>query len=327
MSPNDSLNILESFHIKIGPSDSGKRLDLAVCEAGIGVSRSFASALIKNGNITLNGGVAKSGRRVREGDHIRIHVPAPDVPVFHPEPIPIDVMYEDDDILAIQKPAGMVTHPAPGHPSGTLANALLHRFPGIFNIGGARRPGIVHRLDKDTSGVMVAAKNSLAHEGLSRQFKEREVKKTYLALALHEVKTASGEISLPIGRHPVDRKKMSVVSRRPRKALTLWKVREIFPGLSLLEVDLKTGRTHQIRVHCAAMGHPVAGDLTYGGRIGKKGVPGMPRFERQMLHAWRISLKHPRSMRPLFFESSMPPDMAGAVSELRKRKQNALEKI
>jgi len=323
MSTKGVLNIRESLVIEVPEADFGKRLDRAVSEAMPDISRNVASSLIKNGNITIDDEIKKPGHRVKAGDLISVNIPFPTPASFDPEPIPIDLIYEDDDLIVLNKPPGLVIHPAPGHPSGTLANGLLHRFPGIFDIGGTQRPGIVHRLDKDTSGVMIVAKTSLAHERLSEKFKNREIKKIYTALVHYEMKAESGEILLPIGRHKIHRKKMSTVSRKTRRAVTLWKVRDIFHGASLLELNLKTGRTHQIRVHCAAIGHPVAGDATYGVGGKKKNInPLLELIQRQMLHAWKISFQHPRTMEPLFFQAPIPDDMNDLIGKLENQKKS-----
>jgi len=226
-------------------------------------------------------------------------------------------------MVVINKQPGLVVHPAPGHTSGTLVNALLYHCSALGGIGGKIRPGIVHRLDKDTSGVLVAAKNDAAHLQLARQFKSREVQKRYLAMVHGRVKEDRGSVVLSIGRHPVDRKKMSTRSRKARGAETRWKVRERLDGVTLLELDLKTGRTHQIRVHCAAIGHPVVGDSVYGGRrrldLSGKGQNGsLPiKVARQMLHARWLQLAHPVTEALMSFEAPLPADMAGLIEVLR----------
>jgi len=310
------MSAKDVFTIKIDKSASGRRLDVAVSEPKPGLSRNFAATLIKNGNIKIDGKTEKPGHRVKAGDNICVNIPFPAPASFEPEPIRLDILYDDEHIIALNKPAGLVTHPAPGHQSGTLANGLVHQYPEIFDIGEKQRPGIVHRLDKETSGVMVAAKTSFAYERLSEQFRNRKIKKIYMAVVHNEMKSEFGKICLPIGRHPRDRKKMSTVGRNGRDAVTLWKVRESFHGASLLELNLKTGRTHQIRVHCAAIGHPVLGDSTYGGRK-KKTANRLLSAQRQMLHAWRIFFEHPRTMEPIFFESPVPSDMDDLLVKLK----------
>jgi 23S rRNA pseudouridine1911/1915/1917 synthase len=268
--------------------------------------------------------VRKPGYRIKTGDEICGCIPPPTPILSKPESISIDILHEDDDIVVINKQPGLVVHPAPGHHSGTLVNALLYHCPKLEGIGGALRPGIVHRLDKDTSGVLVVAKNDRAHHHLSRQFKSRRVKKEYLALVYGKMESDSGSVSLPIGRHPVDRKKMSTNSRKSRVAETTWQIRERFELASLIEINLKTGRTHQIRVHCAAIKHPVMGDNVYGPRkTGKNVTYGKNLFgsvPRQMLHAWRIMLTHPATEAMVSFEAPIPSDMQAVITALRQPK-------
>jgi 23S rRNA pseudouridine1911/1915/1917 synthase len=235
----------------------------------------------------------------------------------------LSVLFEDADIIVLNKPPGLVVHPGAGHSHGTLVNALLHHCDDLKGIGGSLRPGIVHRLDKDTSGCLVVAKNDEAHTSLSEQFKGRKVEKGYLALVYGEMETLDGVIALPIGRHPTERKKMSAQSRYSRPAETRWVVRESFLGLCLLDIDLKTGRTHQIRVHLASVGHPVVGDQVYGGTkrwktIQTKGLRDrLKTIKRQMLHARKLTFCHPRNGRKMAFESPLPEDMALLLKALR----------
>lgn len=310
-----------AFTILVNTHDSGKRLDLYIASSISDCSRSVATNLIRNGKIRVQGMVRKPGYRIKAGDEICGYIPPPTPILFKPEPIPIDILYEDDDIIVINKHPGLVIHPGPGHHSGTLVNALLYHCPNLEGIGGALRPGIVHRLDKDTSGVLVVAKNDRAHHHLSKQFKSRQVKKEYLALVYGKMESDSGSVSLPIGRHPVDRKKMSTNSRKSRVAETTWQIRERFELASLIKVNLKTGRTHQIRVHCAAIKHPVIGDNVYGPRkTGKNVTHGKNLFgsiPRQMLHAWRIVLTHPDSKTMVSFEAPIPSDMQAVITALR----------
>jgi 23S rRNA pseudouridine1911/1915/1917 synthase len=310
-----------AFTILVKPPDSGKRLDRYIASCISDCSRSIATHLIRTGKIRVQGMVRKPGYRVKTGDEISGCIPPPEPVLFKPEPIPIEILHEDDEIIVINKQPGMVVHPAPGHHSGTLVNALLHHCPKLTGIGGALRPGIVHRLDKDTSGVLVVAKNDRAHIHLSRQFKSRRVKKEYLALVYGKMESDSGSVSLPIGRHPVDRKKMSTNSRKSRVAKTTWQIRERFELASLIEVNLKTGRTHQIRVHCAAIKHPVMGDKVYGPRKRGKNVTYhknlIESIPRQMLHAWRIGLTHPVTEKMVSFEAPIPSDMQAILNALR----------
>lgn len=312
-----------AFTIFIDAQDSGQRLDRVISSRISDCSRSVAASLILSGKIRVQGSTKKPGYRVKAGDEIYGRIPAPEPVSYQAEPIPIHVLYEDDDIIVVNKPAGLVVHPAPGHYSGTLVNALLYHCPGLKGIGGAVRPGIVHRLDKDTSGVLVVAKNAVAHHRLAHQFKSRSVRKTYLALVYGRMKDDSDTISFPIGRHPVDRKKMSTQSRKSRTAETIWRVKERFAGATLIELNLKTGRTHQIRVHCAAIHHPVMGDPVYGGRkFGKKSAAYekdlFRSVPRQMLHAWRLGFSHPLTESTLSFEAPIPSDMEKMITVLRQ---------
>ncbi|MCP4111069.1 MAG: RluA family pseudouridine synthase [Desulfobacteraceae bacterium] len=302
------------FTIHINEDNSGKRLDIIVASLISCCSRSFAANLIRDGKIQVQGEVKKPGYRLKPGDEIFGSIPPPEPVQFEPEPVEINTLYEDRHIIVINKAPGIVVHPAPGHYTGTLVNGLLYHFPDMEGIGGKIRPGIVHRLDKDTSGTLVVAKNDAAHENLSAQFKSRSIKKEYLAVVHGEIKTDSGVISFSVGRHNSDRKKMSAFSRKGRPAETVWKVRERFHGATLLHIDLKTGRTHQIRVHCAAISHPIVGDDVYCSRKIKN-----LQFSacRQMLHAWRLELTHPVTGEKMGFESPLPHDMDNLINILR----------
>jgi 23S rRNA pseudouridine1911/1915/1917 synthase len=238
----------------------------------------------------------------------------------------LDILFEDRHLLVINKPPGLVVHPAAGHASGTLVNGILHHCPNLEGIGGDMRPGIVHRLDKDTSGIIVVAKTAHALAGLSHQFKTRSVDKRYCALVHGLPDRDSGTIDLPVGRHPVDRKKMSTVSPHGREALTLWRIKEKFEGAALLEVYLKTGRTHQIRVHCKSMGHPIIGDPVYGTRkklsnLAKGKVPfyqAVKKADRQMLHAFQLGFAHPVTAENHHFDAPLPEDMIAVIEALKK---------
>ena len=307
-----------AFTILVDVSDSGKRLDLLVAYRISDCSRSAAANLIRNGKIRVQGVEKKPGYRVRTGDEICGTIPPPESVLFDPEPIPIDILYQDDDIIVVNKQPEIVVYPAPGHYSGTLLNALLYHCPELAGVGQELRLGIVHRLDKDTSGVMVIAKNSAAHHSLAAQFKSRRVKKKYLALVYGRMESDSGTVSFPIGRHPVHRKKMSIRSKKSRTAETTWRVRKRFDLATLVELGLKTGRTHQIRVHCAAIKHPVIGDKVYGGRKYRKNVAYdlFRSVSRQMLHARRLEFTHPANQKTLSFEASIPCDMGDILEKL-----------
>lgn len=314
------------FRFTVASARAGARLDAAVAAEIESCSRSFAAALIRRKMITVDGLEKKPGYVLRAGETVSGTIPPPEEPDFQPEKIPLHILYEDAELVVIDKQPGMVVHPSPGHSGGTLVNALVHHCPDLAGISGSLRPGIVHRLDKDTSGVLVAAKNGVSMQHLAAQFKSRQVRKRYLALVYGVPENESGTIELPIGRHPVDRKKMSVTTRAPRSAITHWKVRESFIGAAFLEVDIRTGRTHQIRVHCHAMGHPVIGDTVYC-RCGEKKrlttavpqmAPGVGDITRQMLHAWKLSFLHPKTGKTLTIEAPIPADMAALIAEFRK---------
>ncbi|MBW1740892.1 MAG: RluA family pseudouridine synthase [Deltaproteobacteria bacterium] len=304
-------------------SEAGHRLDTVVATRQPTLSRSFVSRLIHAGHITVNGLTKKPGYLTKVGDVVRSEIPSLQPITCQPEPISLSILYEDGDVIVLNKPPGLVVHPAPGHQSQTLVNALLYHCRDLEGIGGKQRPGIVHRLDKNTSGTLVVAKNEMAHEDLSQQFKKRQVRKQYLSLVYGEMKASAGVINLPIGRHPTNRKKMSTKSCRSRPAETQWKIKEAFSGVTLLEIHLKTGRTHQVRVHCAAIGHPVVGDATYGGKKRWKDlVPGpmqniFKAIRRQMLHAWELTFMHPRTKKWMSFKSPVPEDMASVLESLR----------
>ncbi len=307
------------------PEQCGLRLDFFLTGREIGLSRTQVGRVIDEGQVQVNGRPGRAGRKLKTGDAVVIVLPAARPSEVIPESIPLRILYEDASILVVDKPAGLVVHPAPGHPGGTLVNALLHHCRDLSGIGGVLRPGIVHRLDKETSGLLVAAKSDEAHRGLAGQFKRHEVKKTYQALVYGEPKTDSGRIEAAVGRHPTDRKRMSTQSPRGRSAVTLWRVRERFGVAALLEVDIETGRTHQIRVHLTELGYPVVGDRVYGGtgRIRTVGDPSararMKALDRQALHAWRLAFTHPVTGEKLQFVAPLPEDMAGLCAFLRER--------
>ena len=287
-----------------------QRLDKVLQERYPDFSRSRIEGLIKAGFVTVNGAVAeKAGQKVAETDEIGVEIPPPVPAEPQPEDIPLTVVFEDEHMLVVDKAPGMVVHPAPGHFTGTLVNALLHRCPDLSGIGGVARPGIVHRLDQDTSGLLVVAKTQAAMDGLTRAFaSHKSLTKTYLAVCHGRPRLDAGRIENLIGRHPVDRKRMAIVERNGKLAITNWKV--LGPGragTSLVECVIETGRTHQIRVHMASLGCPVIGDRVYGkGALDRKLEP-VP--ERQMLHAWRLKLWHPVFGVEMSLEAPIPPDM------------------
>jgi 23S rRNA pseudouridine1911/1915/1917 synthase len=313
------------FSLHVTLRDQGKRIDQFLSETDLNLSRSQAKHLIEQRHIILNGKPTKPSAHLRGGDLVYGTLPAPQSLSLLPEPLPLSILYEDSSIIVIDKPPGMVVHPAPGNPSGTLVNALLAHCTDLAGINGVLRPGIVHRLDKETSGVMVVAKDNEAYHQLVRQFKNRTIKKTYLAIACGNLKQDKGLIDFPIGRHPDQRKKMSIRTSRGRTALTQWKVLERFGSFTFLEIYPQTGRTHQIRVHLSSLGHPLLGDPLYG-RKGKTGTihdlalrEGIKRMDRQALHAHQLELNHPRTGEKVQFVAPIPEDMGEALAWLRSR--------
>ncbi len=312
------------FKLQAEIQDEGIRLDAYLAVRIAELSRSYATALIQQNQILVNTKPQKPSYKLRSGDRISVHIPPPVPTRILPESINLDIIFEDRDFIILNKPAGLVVHPAAGHSSGTLVNALIHYCPDLEGIGGEQRPGIVHRLDKDTSGLMIVAKNATTHNLLSQQFKDRRIKKQYLAIISGAPTNDNGRIDLPIGRHQVDRKKMSTRSARGRLSVTAWRVIKRYRGAAMIEADLITGRTHQIRVHFQAIGHPLIGDPVYGNkRILRQHLgPQNPlnhlltSIRRQMLHAHRLILKHPQSWQPMTFTAPIPQDMIVLLNQL-----------
>jgi 23S rRNA pseudouridine1911/1915/1917 synthase len=279
---------------------------------------------LKNGLVLVNGKAEPARYRVLPGDSITLKVPPPEPSHLAAEALPLEIIFEDQDILVVNKPPGLVVHPGAGHRQGTLLNALLAHCPELTDIGDVSRPGLVHRLDKDTSGLLVVAKTALAHESLVRQFQARQVDKTYVALVWGRFHVKAGEIEKDIGRHPSERRKMSVHARRGKTAATRWRVlKEFAPPLTLVELQPKTGRTHQIRVHLASLGHPVVGDASYGGGATRlEAEPKLrglkPLVARQLLHARALGFTHPRSGDAVAFETSLPEDFQKVLKYLMK---------
>jgi len=304
------------------PDDSGGvRLDRFLASVVAEQSRSQIQRLIKEAAVKVDGRSAKSNLSVKAGQTVVIEVPEAVEATPRPEPLDVPILYQDPDLVVVDKPAGMVVHPAAGHASGTLVNALLHQITDLSGIGGEKRPGIVHRLDRGTSGLMVVAKNDAAHEELSRQFQDREIEKDYIALVWGVVQ-AGRRIDLPIGRDPGDRKKMSSRARRSREAATrIVRAEHLNPAVTLAQIAIHTGRTHQIRVHLSAIGHPIVGDSLYGGV--HRRVPGdiraVMRLQRPFLHAARLVFKHPTDGRRMEFISEIPADLQDVLNELRPR--------
>jgi 23S rRNA pseudouridine1911/1915/1917 synthase len=293
----------------------------------LALSRSQIQRLIKEGCVLVAGRAAKANQPVKSGQEISIDVPELIDAAPQPESLPLPILYQDRDLIVVDKPAGMVVHPAAGHASGTLVNALLHHVDDLSGIGGEKRPGIVHRLDRGTSGLMVVAKHDAAHEELARQFHDREVEKEYLALVWGEV-MAGRRIDEPIGRDPGNRKKMSARARRSREAVTrIVRAEHFGRAVTLAQIAIHTGRTHQIRVHLSAIGHPIVGDALYGGV--RRRVPGdlraLTHLDRPFLHAARLAFTHPTEGRRMEFTSPLPDDLQRVLDELREKQRAADE--
>ena len=314
----------------ISEEDEGERLDLLLALRVPEISRSGFRRLIEEGCVTIDGMKARPSRKVKTGEVIRYIIPPPKPARVLPEKLPLEIVYEDEDLIVINKPKGMVVHPAPGAPAGTLVNALLAHCKGLSAVGGVERPGIVHRLDKDTSGLMVVAKNDAAHHALQKQIQARTAERKYLALVWGNPRFEQAIVDAPIGRHPVDRKKMAVIespAHRARAAVTDFRVLERFGTFALIEARLQTGRTHQVRVHSAYAGHPVVGDPVYSGNrrleSGRKDFVMsvnhlIADLHGQALHAYQLSFEHPRTGRRLEFTAPMPAEMEALAIYLRE---------
>lgn len=291
------------------------RLDKKILETHPDFSRSRIEGLIKSGFVTVNGAVAeKAGMKIGDDDEVVVEIPPPVPAIPEPEAIALDIVHEDDDIIVINKMPGMVVHPAPGHFTGTLVNALLHHCPNLSGIGGVARPGIVHRLDQDTSGLIVVAKSQKAMDGLVKAFaSHKAIEKTYLAVCHGRPRLDAGRIENLIGRHPVDRKRMAIVEKNGKAAITNWKVlsKNTAQPISIIECRIETGRTHQIRVHTASLGTPVIGDKVYGKSALDKRLDPIP--ARQMLHAWKLKLYHPVTSKIMEFTAPIPTDMQAYI--------------
>mgnify|MGYP000359710580 CR=1 FL=1 len=300
------------------PADAhGERVDVFLAQfTPVGPSRAYVQRLIARGLVQVNGRPTKASYRVAEGDTVWVGLPQPEQPQdLKPEAIPLDVVYEDDHIVVVNKPRGMPVHPGVGNPTGTLVNALLARYPTLSGVAGVMRPGIVHRLDKDTTGLLVVAKTNDAHLGLTRQLKERTIQRIYWAIVRGQPGADEGLVDAPIGRHPTDRLRMAVVAGG-RPAITRFRVLERFGDYSLLQVKLETGRTHQIRVHMAYIGHPIAGDPVYGAGRGSR-ARGELGLQAQALHARQLAFRHPVTGEPMQFVAPLPADMEQALERLR----------
>ena len=293
---------------------AGNRIDKTLPNLDKNLTRVMAQKLIEHGNVKVNGKNVKTSYKLNENDKVEVEIPEVKEVSIEAQDIPVEVLYEDNDIIVVNKPKGLVVHPANGNPDGTLVNALMKICKGTLSgIGGEIRPGIVHRLDKDTSGVLIVAKNDKAHLALCEQIKNREVKKTYLALTRGIIKENEATINMPIGRSTTDRKKMAVV-KTGKEAITHFKVIERFKENTLLEINLETGRTHQIRVHLSQIGYPIVGDMVYSNGKNKFGVQG------QMLHAWKIKFMHPITGKEMEIEAPLPPYFKDVLEKLKEEK-------
>ena len=282
---------METTRLTVTTEEAGQRADSLLARRLEGLTRSAAARLLEEGRVTDRGRPVAKNLRVRPGQVLEVTLPEPEEPEARPQDIPLDVVYEDEDVIVVNKPKGLVVHPAPGHPDGTLVNALLyHCGDSLSGINGELRPGIVHRIDRDTSGLIIAAKNDAAHLALAEQLQDHSLYREYEAVVVGNLREDSGTVDLPIARHPTDRKKMAVNHLNGRRAVTHWTVLARYPGYTHIQCRLETGRTHQIRVHMAALGHPVLGDPVYGGQ--RKGFPALA---GQCLHARRLTFRHPRT--------------------------------
>ena len=300
----------ENF-ICITAEESGERIDALLARALPSLSRSQVQKLLEQGMVTLNGRGLKKNFRCSTGETYEVVLPEPDDLPLIPQNIPLDVVYEDGDLIVVNKPRGLVVHPAPGHPDGTLVTALLwHCGDSLSGIGGQRRPGIVHRIDKDTSGLLIVAKNDFAHQALSAQLADHSLCREYEAVVRGNFKQDSGTVDKPIGRHPIDRKRMAVTEKNSKPAVTHWQLLTSYRGYSHILCRLETGRTHQIRVHMASIGHPLLGDFTYGAPSPEKGLEG------QCLHARRLRFVHPRTGEHVLLETELPAYFTDVLARL-----------
>jgi 23S rRNA pseudouridine1911/1915/1917 synthase len=299
--------------IELIVESGGERVDKWIADHAAELSRAQVQRLIEAGQVTVGGVMPKPSYRLSAGETVVVHVPPPEPVELTPEPIPLDVIYEDHDLIVVNKPAGLVVHPAAGHAHGTLVHAILAHCPDLAGVGGALRPGIVHRLDRDTSGLIVIAKNDAAQLTLQRQFKSRTVEKVYLALVEGRPSPPQGRIDAPIGRDPRQRRRMAVVAQGGRAAQTDYRVIETLGDYTLVEIRPRTGRTHQVRVHLASLGHPLAGDRVYGRR--RQSIP----LDRQFLHAWRLTFALPSGGERRTFTAPLPPDLQAVLHHLGRR--------
>lgn len=297
--------------IEISEKESGERIDALLAQNAEGLSRSAAQKLLESGAVFVNSRAVKKNYRVAVGDTVAFVMPEPEEAELLPQDIPLEAVYEDSDVLVVNKPRGMVVHPAAGHPDGTLVNALMFRCgDSLSGIGGVKRPGIVHRIDKDTSGLIIVAKNDFAHLGLSAQLSDHSLSRVYEAVVRGRLREDSGTVNAPIGRHPTDRKRMAVTEKCSRAAVTHWEVIAHYRGYTHVRLRLETGRTHQIRVHMAHIGHPLLGDFVYGAPQSEKGLSG------QCLHARELKFIHPRTAEPVQLVTELPEYFTDVLSRL-----------
>ncbi len=301
---------MDIFELEITAEENGTRLDSYLAEELEGISRSYLQKLIGEGLILVNQKTVKSNYKVKTGDSLLVQIPEAAPVDIQPEPMDLDIVYEDSDLLIVNKPVGLVVHPAHGHYSGTLVNGLLAHCTDLSGINGKMRPGIVHRIDKDTSGLLMIAKNDMAHQHLAAQLKEHSIKRAYYALVQGVISEPAGLVDAPIGRHETDRKKMAVTFKNSKEARTHYYVKERFAKNSFIECRLETGRTHQIRVHMAYLGHPLVGDPLYGTRKNNLDFPG------QALHAYALGFVHPRTGEELYFEAPLPEHFQSVLKTL-----------
>ena len=305
---------MEQREFVVEQETAGQRIDRFLSGEDTGLSRSALQALVADGHVQCNGKTVAKSLKLKAGDTVLLEIPDAKPIEAVPQEIPLDIVYEDAHLLVVNKPKGMVVHPAPGNPDGTLVNALLWHCKGsLSGIGGEIRPGIVHRIDKDTSGLIIAAKNDLAHAALAAQLKDHSLARTYVCIVCGKIKDDSGTIDAPIGRHPADRKKMAVTEKNSRSAVTHWRVLERFSGYTLVECKLETGRTHQIRVHMAYRGHPILGDMVYGHKKPELGQ------DSQCLHAKELRFVHPRTGQLVTVCCELPDYFTALLEKLRAR--------
>ena len=303
---------MEPILLRASEESKNQRLDAFLASSLDGLTRSQATRLIESGEVAVNGRAVSKSYKLAGGEDIAVTLPEPEPVEAVPQDIPLDVVYEDADVIVVNKPSGMVVHPAPGHPDGTLVNALLHHCAGTLSgIGGALRPGIVHRIDRDTSGLIIAAKNDAAHQYLSAQLADHTLARTYECIVVGALREDRGTVDAPIARHPTDRKRMAVVAGG-REAVTHWEVITRYPGYTHVRCRLETGRTHQIRVHMAYIGHPILGDTVYGA---KKEVPGLT---GQCLHAVGLRFLHPRTHEVVELSCPLPEEFTRMLQKIRK---------